>query len=220
MNYNTENDKKKNCLSIEICENADKKTGCRLSNQHTLWKGEAGNVTIDDNSCSVHSIKHLINFSPSAKVKLQNFLSEQVLSIDQCATACEAGDCKQFNYCERDEGNHECRYVSDKVSGEKKNTELDSEEINCVTYVRNSKSIGDLKPLVEETIETTSKPTGKGFKRGGVAGLVFLFLFIGLFVGGGGFYAKKRYLGGGESDGGGENATITFSNLNRENEDV
>ena len=218
LTYNMENNDKQ-CLSIEVCENADKHPECRLSSEHTLWKGDAGDVMKPDTSCNVFSLKHLINFTPAAKTKLENFYSEKVKSIDQCATACEVNECQQFNYCERDVDNHECRYVSEKEGGEKKNTELDSEEINCVSYVRSSKSTGTPKLPFEEAEETVDKFTGLGFRRGSVVGLVFLFLFIGLFVGGGGYYGKKRYLGGGGGSDGGENATITFSNLNRENDD-
>lgn len=217
LNYNQENDGKERCLSIEVCETGEKGGHCRLSGKQSLWKGsDDQDVLIEDENCNVHSVKHLLNFHATTKEKLQNFLKETVDSIDQCATVCDLGECKQFNYCER-EDRKECRYVSEIASGDKHNTERESDEIGCTSYIHRDDFI--VKPpetVKEDQIE--NRFSGKGFRRGSVTGLVFLFLFIGMFVGAAGLYAKKRYLNGGGTDGG-ENATITFSNLNRENDD-
>ena len=218
LNYNQEEENKEKCLSVEICISDVEKKTCRLSSKQTLWKGDE--EVVYQEGCNVYSVKHLVNFYPTTKEKLTDFVKEYVESIDQCATACSVGNCKKFNYCER-EGKSECRYVSEGVIEDPQNTGRESDELGCVTYARRDDFIADLTPgspqvLVEEKAE--NRNSGKGFKRGSVTGFVFLFLFIGMFVGAGGLYAKKRYLSGGGSDGG-ENATITFSNLNRENDE-
>ena len=216
LNRNQEKQGEEQCLSIEVCTDGEK-SHCRLSREQTLWKGsDDKNLLIPEETCNVHSVKHLLNFHTTTKEKLQNFLKETVDSIDQCATLCDIGQCKQFNYCENQD-RKECRYLSEIVSGDKHNTERQSEEIGCTSYIRRDEFVKPPEVVKEEEIE--SRPSGKGFKRGSVTGLVFLFLFIGLFVGAGGLYAKKRFLGGGGESDGGENATITFSNLNRETDD-
>ena len=220
LNFNQEKNGKQ-CLSIEICEKANNDGPvCRLSSKNTLWKGDS--ELIEQEGCNVYSVRHLMNYQVIAKEKLNDFHIESVTSVDQCASACDGvGDCDRFNYCERDGDFNECRFMSEKVAGDTQNTKLDSDELNCVSWIRRDKfielpNLGTSEELFEKQVE--KRPSGKGFGRGSVTGFVFLFLFIGMFVGVGGLYAKNRYLNRGGSDGG-ENATITFSNLNRENDD-
>ena len=215
LNQNMESENR--CYSIEVCqsEKAEKPT-CRLSSTQTLWGNK--HEMREDGDCSVYSLKHLINFVPSTKAKLKDFIGEKVSSIDQCANACDlAGDCERFNYCHTIDGDMECRYESEKVDGQKRNTKYESEELGCATWVHRTRLLGapksDFYPELKE--DPVYRNTGKGFRRGSVAALVFLFLFIGLFVGGGAFYGRRKYLNR-ESRSDESETAISFSQLKEE----
>ena len=85
------------CVSFEICKNNGKAT-CRLSSTVTQW--DKNRILDKDEDCSVYSVQHLLNFYPVGKKPLKNFITQQAISVEQCATTCDLGDCDVFNYCE------------------------------------------------------------------------------------------------------------------------
>ena len=190
LNQNMEKSKDR-CLSIEVCqsEQASGKPICRLSRTETLF--ENSKKVEPDDKCFVYSVKHILNFEPTTKTKLQNFVTiNSVTRIDHCANACDfAGDCDTFNYCKTDSGNT-CRYKSKEG---KDKTSLESEELGCVTYKHRSTLIGapKTKRAINEIVSKTK--SGNGFRVGSVFGFIVLFLLIGCFLGGAAFYGQKVY---------------------------
>lgn len=87
------------CSSFEFCKN-DGKATCRLSSTVTQWDNDR--ILVEDADCSVYSAQHLLNFYPIGKRPLKNFITEQAISVEQCAAKCDLGNCDLFNYCETD----------------------------------------------------------------------------------------------------------------------
>lgn len=177
LNYNHENKNAENhCNSMEICQDYSDAT-CRLSSEQTIWQGEG--AIRDDQDCNVYSLKHLLNFLPTSKAKLTDFVSQTVDSLDQCATLCEvAGDCDRFNYCEQGDEKR-CRYLSKKYDGKLENTKLESEELGCSSYVHDKTQLGAL-PRDQDSIQPRNYTT--------YALVCFL---IGAFLGATAFYHCK-----------------------------
>jgi len=181
---------KENCLSIETCEDEkDEKTSCRLSSENTLF--ETKELIEDNQNCYVYSAKHSLNFYPTTFTLLEDFVSKKVDNIDQCATRCDIdSDCSMFNYCETETGKS-CRL---KIKGEqeKQNTDLESDQLGCVTYIHHSQLLGI--PKIDKKVNYNPVQSGNGYRTGSLFGYMFLFLFIGLIVGGAAFYAHKFHL--------------------------
>lgn len=150
LKYNHEHRGDENhCNSVEFCEDHGSSATCRLSSNLTIWQRDR--AMSGNENCNVYSAKHLLNFHQTSKTRLTDFVSLPVDTLDQCATLCEiAGDCDRFNYCEQGElFAHEniCRYLSSKHDGRLDripNTELESEELGCSSYVRSRTKLGAL----------------------------------------------------------------------------
>ena len=200
LQTNRENSDNTKCLSIEVCEDEnDSKTTCRLSTNQTLWDNEK--LLKDNVNCNTYSVKHILNFYPTELATLKDFVSEEVSSLDQCATSCDVADgCDTFNYCET-ESSKTCRYSSKDKKGSA-DSKLPIDQLGCVTYTHRKQLIG--APLIQTKTKTKNeiitKGNGNGFRIGSLFGFIFLFLFIGLLVGSAVFYGYKFYLNKGAQD--------------------